>query len=115
MQSEQRDMSESKQNSRLHKSLSLLAIWVLISVCGVLVSMLSVAVVFLVRDGSLAPVLQANASELDKNVALISMIVGAAIGLALALSLWQKLMRKTKFVSDQFIEKCLGGRVKNLK
>jgi len=102
-------MLENGQDTTSHKVFALLAMWVMMSVFGVLFSVLSVGTVFFIKDGSLAAILQNNISGSDKNVALISMIFGAAIGLAFAVKFWEAVMKKTRFVSSQFVDKSLGG------
>jgi len=101
-------MQENRQDTTLRKVFALLAIWVMVSVFGVLFATFSVGAVFFIKDGTLVAILQNNLSGPEKNVALISMIFGAAIGLAFAVKIWETVMKKTRFVSHQFVDKWLG-------
>ncbi len=99
---------EDKNDTTSHKILSLLAVWVMVSIFGVLFAMLSIVIVFFIKDGSISNMLQDNMIGSDKNIALISMIIGGSIGLTLAIKTWAIIMKKTKFVSNEFVDKWLG-------
>ncbi len=99
------------KDSRTRKFLASFLLVVFISVLGMLGATGIGALFFLVKHGSLDPIFLDEVSNIDVKIAFFFFIIGAAVGVGFGVMLWEKMIKKLDLVSDEFIDRHMGGSV----
>jgi len=101
------------QDSVFRKTIAILVSFFLIGGLGALCALAIFSFAFFIKDGSLEILSKSTSTHLDKSLALISLIIGFSSGAAIGSKLWEVTMKRTGFVSQDFVYRWFGSGLKS--